>query len=71
MKGWRRVSEAEHEDLREGARVGVLGGYEDGGITAAISYSPYLGQEVQRLYRLAASGSGAALANYAIGLRAQ
>ena len=56
---------------RTGTIVGVLGGYEEGGSTAAISYSPYLGPEVQRLYRLAASGSGAPLADHAGGLRAQ
>ena len=56
---------------RTGTIVGVLGGYEEGGSTAAISYSPYLGPEVQRLYRLAASGSGAPLADHAVGLRAQ
>ena len=38
---------------RTGTIVGVLGGYQEGGSTAAISYSAYLGQEVQRLYRQA------------------
>jgi V8-like Glu-specific endopeptidase len=38
---------------RTGTIVGVLGGYQEGGSTAAISYSPYLGQEVQQLYQQA------------------
>jgi V8-like Glu-specific endopeptidase len=38
---------------RTGTIVGVLGGYEEGGSTEGISYSSYLGQEVQRLYRQA------------------
>ena len=38
---------------RTGTIVGVLGGYEEGGSTAAISYSSYLGPEVQRLYEQA------------------
>jgi V8-like Glu-specific endopeptidase len=33
-----------------GTIVGVLGGYQEGGSTAAISYSPYLGEQVQQLY---------------------
>ena len=44
---------------RTGTIVGVLGGYEEGGSTAAISYSPYLGEEVQRLYRQAAADQAA------------
>ena len=38
---------------RTGTIVGVLGGYEEGGSTAAISYSSYLGPEVEQLYRQA------------------
>ena len=38
---------------RTGTIVGVLGGYEEGGSTEAISYSSYLGEEVQRLYQQA------------------
>ena len=38
---------------RTGTIVGVLGGYQEGGDTEAISYSPYLGEEVQQLYRQA------------------
>ena len=36
---------------RNGTIVGVIGGYQEGGDTAAISYSSYLGAEVQRLYQ--------------------
>ena len=38
---------------RTGTIVGVLGGYQQCGSTDAISYSSYLGEEVQRLYRQA------------------
>jgi V8-like Glu-specific endopeptidase len=38
---------------RTGTIVGVLGGYQEGGSTEAISYSSYLGEEVQRLYQQA------------------
>jgi V8-like Glu-specific endopeptidase len=38
---------------RTGTIVGVLGGYQEGGDTEAISYSPYLGKEVEQLYRQA------------------
>ena len=38
---------------RTGTIVGVLGGYQQGGSTEAISYSPYLSEEIQRLYRQA------------------
>jgi V8-like Glu-specific endopeptidase len=38
---------------RTGTIVGVLGGYQEGGSTDAISYSSYLGEEVLRLYRQA------------------
>ena len=36
-----------------GTIVGVIGGYQAGGDTAAISYSSYLGAAVQRLYQQA------------------
>jgi V8-like Glu-specific endopeptidase len=36
-----------------GTIVGVLGGYQEGGSTEAISYSSYLGPEVEQLYRQA------------------
>jgi len=36
-----------------GTIVGVLGGHEEGGSTAAISYSPYLGEQVEQLYHQA------------------
>ncbi len=42
-----------------GAIVGVLGGYQEGGSTAAISYSPYLGEQVQQLYRQAVGDEAA------------
>jgi V8-like Glu-specific endopeptidase len=43
---------------RTGTIVGVVGGYQDGGDTAAISYSPYLGPAVGHLYAEAlAAGS--------------
>ena len=38
---------------RTGTIVGVLGGYEEGGSTAAISYSSYLGPEIEQLYHQA------------------
>jgi hypothetical protein len=38
---------------RTGTIVGVIGGYQEGGDTAAISYSAYLGAEVRRLYEQA------------------
>jgi len=38
----------------------VLGGYEEGGSTAAVSYSPYLGEQVEQLYRQAAADEAAA-----------
>jgi len=38
---------------RTGTIVGVLGGYQEGGSTDAISYSSYLGPEVEQLYRQA------------------
>jgi len=40
---------------RTGTIVGVLGGYEEGGSTAAISYSSYLGPEIEQLYHQAAA----------------
>ena len=38
---------------RNGTIVGVIGGYQEGGSTASISYSPILGEQVQQLYRQA------------------
>jgi hypothetical protein len=38
---------------RTGTIVGVLGGYQEGGTTDAVSYSSYLGPEVEQLYRQA------------------
>jgi V8-like Glu-specific endopeptidase len=35
---------------RNGTIVGVLGGYEQGGDTASVSYSPYLGHAIKQLY---------------------
>ena len=47
---------------RTGTIVGVLGGYQQGGDTPAISYSAYLGEQVLALYRQAIAdeaGNGA------------
>ncbi len=38
---------------RTGTIVGVIGGYQEGGDSAAVSYSSYLGRAIQRLYRRA------------------
>jgi V8-like Glu-specific endopeptidase len=38
-----------------GTIVGVIGGYQEGGDTASVSYSSYLGQDARRLYREAAA----------------
>jgi V8-like Glu-specific endopeptidase len=38
---------------RNGTIVGVIGGYQEGGSTADVSYSPILGEQVQQLYRQA------------------
>jgi V8-like Glu-specific endopeptidase len=38
---------------RTGTIVGVIGGYQQGGDTSAVSYSPYLSQGVERLYQQA------------------
>ncbi len=45
---------------RTGTIVGVLGGYQEGGSTEAISYSSYLGPEVGQLYRQAVAGEAPA-----------
>jgi V8-like Glu-specific endopeptidase len=45
---------------RSGTIVGVIGGYQEGGDTSAISYSSYLGAEVQRLYREAIADQASA-----------
>jgi V8-like Glu-specific endopeptidase len=42
-----------------GTIVGVLGGYEEGGSTAAISYSPYLSEQVKQLYHQAVADEAA------------
>ena len=39
--------------------MGVLGGYEEGGSTAAISYSPYLSEQVEQLYHQAVADEAA------------
>ncbi len=44
---------------RTGTIVGVLGGYQEGGSTSAISYSSYLGNSVQRLYQQAVAAEAA------------
>ena len=38
----------------------MIGGYQEGGSTAAISYSSYLGEQVQQLYRQAVADEPAA-----------
>jgi V8-like Glu-specific endopeptidase len=35
---------------RTGTIVGVIGGYQEGGTTDAVSYSAYLGPQIERLY---------------------
>ena len=42
-----------NRQTRTGTIVGVLGGYEEGGSTPDISYSAYLGGQIQALYRQA------------------
>jgi V8-like Glu-specific endopeptidase len=44
---------------RNGTIVGVIGGYQQGGDTASVSYSSYLGQDAMDLYREAAGASTA------------
>ncbi len=44
---------------RTGTIVGVLGGYQEGGSTDAISYSSYLGTEIETLYRQAVADEAA------------
>jgi V8-like Glu-specific endopeptidase len=43
-----------------GTIVGVIGGYQEGGDTASVSYSSYLGRDVLRLYREAAAAGASA-----------
>jgi V8-like Glu-specific endopeptidase len=43
-----------------GTIVGVLGGYQGGGSTEDVSYSSYLGPEVEQLYRQAVAGEAPA-----------
>jgi hypothetical protein len=38
-----------------GRIVGVIGGYQQGGNTAGISYSAYLGNAIKQLYRQASA----------------
>ena len=44
---------------RTGTIVGVLGGYQEGGSTPSVSYSSYLGAEIQRLYLQAVADEAA------------
>jgi hypothetical protein len=37
----------------------VLGGYQEGGSTEDVSYSSYLGEEIERLYRQAIADEAA------------
>ena len=41
----------------QGAVIGVIGGYEQGGLTPQVSYSPVFGANVAALYKLAVAGS--------------
>ena len=41
----------------QGAVVGVIGGYQQGGSTDAVSYAVQFGPEIATLYRDAAAGS--------------
>ena len=41
---------------RTGTIIGVIGGYQEGGDTADVSYSPYLGNDIRKLYDEAISG---------------
>jgi V8-like Glu-specific endopeptidase len=47
------------QKTRTGTIVGVLGGYQEGGSTPAVSYSSYLGEEVQQLYHQAVKDEAA------------
>jgi hypothetical protein len=40
---------------RTGTIVGVIGGYQEGGDTDAISYSAYLNSDIRQLYEQAAA----------------
>jgi hypothetical protein len=41
-----------------GTIIGVIGGYEQGGDIASVSYSPRFGRAVQELYQAAVADSG-------------
>ena len=41
----------------QGKVIGVIGGYEQGGLTPQVSYSPMFGANVAALYRVAVAGS--------------
>ena len=41
-----------------GTIVGVIGGYQEGGNTASVSYSAYLGSGIHQLYQQAIAGGG-------------
>ena len=42
---------------RTGAIVGVIGGYQEGGDTPAVSYSAYLDSDIRKLYQEATAAS--------------
>ena len=46
------------KNTRTGTVIGVIGGYQEGGDTEDISYSPYFGDKVQALYNQAVSQDG-------------
>jgi hypothetical protein len=41
---------------RTGTIVGVIGGYQEGGDTPAVSYSAYLSDDIRSLYQQATQG---------------
>jgi V8-like Glu-specific endopeptidase len=45
-----------NQQTGQGAVIGVIGGYEQGGLTPQISYSPMFGANVAALYQLAIAG---------------
>lgn len=46
-----------NQSTGQGTVIGVIGGYEQGGYTPAVSYSVIFGQNVESLYRTAEAGS--------------
>jgi V8-like Glu-specific endopeptidase len=46
------------EDSRTGTVIGVIGGYQEGGDTDDVSYSPYFGSEIRALFQRAQAQGG-------------